>query len=94
MSRKIYTVQESEIAVDPIPIPAHWPCVFGMDARPTETAALWGAFDPEADILYVYSEHHQISAEPAIHAHGIGSRGKWIRGLLDPTANGRSRNDG
>jgi hypothetical protein len=53
VSRKIYTVQESEIAIDPIPIPAHWPCVFGMDARPNETAALWGAFDPAADILYV-----------------------------------------
>jgi len=83
-SRAIYTVLESEIAVDPIPIPAHWPCVFGMDVRLTETAALWGAFDPTADILYVYSEHCQSSAEPAIHAHGIGSRGKWIPGLLDP----------
>jgi len=93
-SRRIYTVQESEIAIDPIQIPAHWPCVFGMDARLTETSALWGACDPQTDILYVYSEHCQSSAEPAIHAHGIGSRGKWIPGLLDPTANGRSPSDG
>ena len=94
ISRRIYAVQESEIAVDPFPIPAHWPCVFGMDPRPTETAALWGAFDPTADILYVYSEHYQSGAEPAMHAHGIGSRGKWIPGLLDPKANGRSPSDG
>ena len=93
-SRAIYPVLESEIVIDPIPIPAHWPCVFGMDARLTETAALWGAFDPTADILYVYSEHCQSSGEPAIHAHGIGSRGKWIPGLLDPKANGRSPSDG
>jgi predicted phage terminase large subunit-like protein len=94
VSRRIYTVQESEIAVDPIPIPAHWPCVFGMDVRVTETAALWGACDPQTDILYVYSEHCQSGAEAAIHALGIGSRGKWIPGLLDPTANGRSQSDG
>ena len=94
VSRKIYTVQEAEIAVDPLEIPAYWPCAFGMDARLTETAALWGAWDPQTDILYVYSEHFQSSAEPAIHAHGIGSRGKWIPGLLDPTANGRSQSDG
>src|ERR1039457_4248546 len=94
VSRRIYTVQESEIAVDPIPIPAHWPCVFGMDVRVTETAALWGACDPQTDTLYVYSEHCQSGAEAAIHALGIGSRGKWIPGLLDPTANGRSQSDG
>jgi Terminase RNaseH-like domain len=83
-SRTIYPVLESEIAIDPIEIPAHWPCVFGMDARLTETAAILGAFDPTADILYVYSEHCQSSAEPAIHAHAIGSLGKWIPGYSIP----------
>jgi hypothetical protein len=42
----------------------------------------------------VFSEHYQSSAESAIHAHGIGSRGKWIPGLLDPKANFRSQSDG
>src|ERR1022692_2278379 len=35
-----------------------------------------------------------LPGQPVVHAHGIGSRGKWIPGLLDPTANGRSQSDG
>ena len=61
---------------------------------PAVCPALWGALDPQTDILYLYSEHNQNNAEPAIHAQGIRSRGKWIPGLIDPTANGRSQSDG
>src|ERR1039457_688688 len=35
-----------------------------------------------------------LPGQPVVHAHGIGSRGKWIPVLLDPTANGRSQSDG
>jgi len=94
VSRAIYTVPESEIAIDSIEIPRHWPRAFGMDVRFTETAALWGALDPQTRILYVYSEHYQSNAEPATHSQGIRSRGKRIPGLIDPTANGRSPSDG
>ena len=82
-SSAIYTVAESEIAVDPFEIPTHWPRAFGMDVRWNETAALWGALDPETDILYVYSEHSQSQAQPAVHAQGILSRGRWIPGVID-----------
>jgi predicted phage terminase large subunit-like protein len=94
MSRLIYTVPESEIAIDPIPIPKEWPRIFGMDVRIHETAALWAALDPQTQILYLYSEHCQSVSEPAVHAQGILSRGKWIPGLIDPAANGRSESDG
>src|SRR5260370_602206 len=43
-----------------------------MDVRFNEISALWVALDPQTGILY---EHHQSSAEPAIHAQGIRSRG-------------------
>jgi hypothetical protein len=52
------------------------------------------AQDPQAKILYAYSEYDQSHAEPVIHAHGILSRGNWIRGVIDLTCNGRSRSDG
>jgi hypothetical protein len=43
---------------------------------------------------HVYSEYYQSHGDPAAHAQGIRSRGKWIPGLLDPMANGRSQSDG
>jgi predicted phage terminase large subunit-like protein len=93
VSRVIYTAAESDIACDSIDI-KNWPRVFAMDARPTETAALWAALDPQTQTVYVYSEYYQSHGEAAVHAQGIRSRGKWIPGLLDPMANGRSQSDG
>lgn len=94
VSRAVFAIAESEIAIDPREIPAHWPRAFGMDVRSMQTGALWGARDPETKILYIYSEHCQNSAEPAIHAQGILSRGKWIPGMIDHMANGRTQSDG
>jgi predicted phage terminase large subunit-like protein len=94
VSRAIYTVPEPEIAIDPIQIDKEWPCVFAMDARPTETAALWAALNPQTKVWHVFSEYSQSHGEAAIHAQGIRSRGKWVPGLLDPMANGRSQSDG
>ena len=56
-------------------------------------AAVWGARDPETDILYLYSEYIG-EADPAIHAAAIRSRGDWIPGLVDAAANGRNQIDG
>jgi Terminase RNaseH-like domain len=94
VSRPIYTIPESEIVVDPFKIPADWPRAFGMDVRYNQTAALWVALNPQTGILYASSEHYQTGSEPAVHAQGIRSRGKWIPGLIDVTANGRSQSDG
>jgi predicted phage terminase large subunit-like protein len=92
-SSAIYTVAESEITIEPFEIPNHWPRAFGMDIRLNETVALWGALDPLADILYLYSEHVQGQAQPAVHAQGILSRGRWIPGVIDLVATGRSESD-
>jgi predicted phage terminase large subunit-like protein len=86
VSSAIYTVGQSEIAIEPFDIPKHWPRAFGMDIRWNETAALWGALDPHNDILYLYSEHSQKQAQPAVHAQGILSRGRWIPGVIDLAA--------
>jgi hypothetical protein len=79
VSRAIYMVAESEIAVDPIDIPEHWLRAFGMDVRFHETAALWVALNPQTGILYAYSDHYQSSAEPAVHAQGIRSAASGFR---------------
>ena len=92
-NRLIYPIPEAEIVVPEFAIPAHWPRAYGLDIRWNTVAAIWGARDPQSDILYFYSEY-LADADPAIHAAALRSRGAWIPGLVDPSANGRDQTDG
>jgi hypothetical protein len=90
----IYPVPESNFVVEPFELPPwYWRC-FGMDVGWNFTCALWAAIDHETDIVYIYSEHYQGSAEAAVHAQGIRGRGDWVPGVIDPAARGRSQHDG
>lgn len=93
-SGAIYPIPESEILVDDMPIPDHWPRAFGFDVGWNRTAAIWGAKNLETDTVYLYREHYRAQAEPAIHAAAIRSSGEWIPGVIDPAARGRSQTDG
>jgi hypothetical protein len=90
----IYPVPETDIACDPIEIPKHWPRCYALDVGWNRTAVLWAAWDREGDIVYLYSEYYRGQAEPAVHGVAINSRGKWIPGVIDPAARGRSQVDG
>ena len=78
-SGAIYPVPESDIICQPFVIPKFWPKCYALDVGWNRTAALWGAWDQEADIVYLYSEYYRGQAEPAIHAQAIRARGVWIR---------------
>jgi len=93
-SGRIYPIDESEIIVEPFQFPPWFRQVYALDVGWNRTAALWGALDPENDILYLTSEHYRAQAEPPIHAEAIKARGKWIPGVIDPAARGRSQHDG
>lgn len=93
-SGAVYQTAESEFVVPPFEIPAHWPRAYGMDVGWNRTAAVWGARDNQAGIIYLYSEHYRGQAEPIVHAYAIKSRGDWIPGVIDPASNGRSQKDG
>lgn len=93
-SGAIYPVSESDFTVDDFPVPDHWPRVYGMDVGWNRTAVVWLAWDRDADVVHVYSEHYVGQAEPVIHAQGIKGRGDWIPGVIDPAANGRTQTDG
>lgn len=93
-SGAIYPVPESEIKVPDFPIPAHWPRLYALDVGWNRTAALWGAWDRDSDIIYLVSEHYRGQAEPSIHANAIQARGKELCGVIDPAARGRSQGDG
>jgi len=90
----IYPIPEKDIKVDPFAIPDHWPRAYSLDVGWNWTAALWAAWNREIDCMYLYAEYKVGQAEPATHASAIKARGKWIPGLIDPAANGRSQRDG
>ena len=91
--RLIYPVPDTQIVVPEFPIPEHWPRAYGLDIRWNTVAAIWGARDPQSDVLYLYSEY-LAESDPAIHTAAIRSRADWIHGLIDVTANGRVEADG
>lgn len=90
----IYPIPVDEITVAPFPIPAWWPRVYGMDIGWNRTAAVWGAWDRENDLIYLYTEHYRGQAEPSVHATAIKARGEWIPGVIDPASRGRAQKDG
>lgn len=89
----IYPVPEGAFVMEPFEIPKHWPRSFGLDVGWNKTAAMFGAYDRETDIGYIYSEHYQGEVEPAVHVAAIKARGR-LPGTIDPAANGRSQLDG
>jgi len=90
----IYPIAEDDITIEPFEIPPSWPKCYALDVGWNRTAALWGAWDQQSDVVYLFSEHYRGEAEPIIHAEGIKARGEWIPGVIDPAARGRSQKDG
>lgn len=92
-SGAIYPVPETDVFVDDIPIPEHWPKAYALDVGWNKTASLFMAHDKDSDVVYVYSEYGRGQAEPSIHASAINAR-KVRPGVIDPAARGRSQHDG
>jgi len=90
----LYPVSKEYVVVDDFKIPVYWPKLYGMDVGWNNTACVWGAWDRDNDVIYLYSEHKQGESEPVIHAKAIQARGMWIKGAIDPASRGRSQIDG
>lgn len=90
----IYPVAESEVVCEPFEVPLYWPRAYGMDVGWNVTACVWGAWDRDSDVVYLYSEHFREHAEPSVHVDGIRARGGWIFGAIDPASKGRGQRDG
>lgn len=90
----IYPIPEEDITVQDFEIPAHWPRAYALDVGWNNTAAIWCAWDREADILYLIAEYKRGQCEPAIHAQSVKARGEWIPGVVDPASAGANQKDG
>ncbi len=91
----IYPIPVDEILYDHFPIPDHYKKMYGMDVGHTCTAAVFGALDPDTDVLYIYHEHKGERQIPEVHAAAIKRQaGDWMPGVIDPSASQGSHFDG
>jgi hypothetical protein len=96
-SGMVYPVPESQIICKPVELKPTWGAVYGLDFgwNPSPTAALFGAYDRDNDVLYFYQEYGDTEKTPSHHAAKIWDRGgKWIPGVCDPAGKMSSLNDG
>jgi phage terminase large subunit-like protein len=93
-SGAIYPISEDDLLIDDFNFPAYWPRAYGFDFGWKNTAAVWGARNPENDTWYLYSCYKKGHSEPPVHAQAIKLRGEWIRGVCDPAGRISSQDDG
>ncbi len=91
--RLIYPIPDARIVVQDFSIPDHWSRAYGLDIRWNTVAVIWGARDPQSDVLHLFSEYY-AEDNAAIHAAAIRSRPDSVVGFFDPRANGRNQADG
>jgi hypothetical protein len=92
-SGAVYDVPTSEFVIDPIKIKPWFKRCYGMDVGWNWTAVVWGALDPDTDVLYLYDCYKREKEKPEVHASAIQRRGKMV-GAIDPAARTRSQVDG
>lgn len=92
-------IDEASVLYDPFPLPPHWPRAFGLDVGWNQTAAVWGAWDRDNDIVYLYREYYPSRLDPGtdstrVHGAAIKAAGSWIPGAVDPSSIGANIKDG
>lgn len=79
----IYQLPEQDIKCNPFLIPKHYRRGYGMDTGWNFTAALWGALDPDTDVLYITFAYKRATSPPSVHAADIKAQGAWMPGVGD-----------
>lgn len=90
----IYPLLEEDITIPDFQVPPWYARCFALDVGWNCTAAVWGAWDRESDVVYLYSAYKQGHAEPETHVRAITQRGWWIPGVIDPASQGSGQKDG
>jgi hypothetical protein len=95
----VFPVPEDEIGfeISAMQIPPWFRRSYGMDVGWNNTAVIFGAYDAEQDVAYVYDAYKRGQAEPEVHASAIRKRypgGFKLPGCVDPASSGSSQTDG
>lgn len=78
-SGRVFPVAEEAIREEAFAIPAYWPRVCGVDfGWDHPFAAVWLAWDRDADVVHVTDCHRSREETPVLHAAAINVRGAWI----------------
>lgn len=78
-SGRVFPIVEDGIKINAFPIPPHWPRIAGLDfGIDHPTAAVWMAWDRDADVLYVTDTYRVKDQSILIHAASIKARGDWV----------------
>ena len=87
---RIYPIAEERLAVPWFAIPDWWGRLYAVDPGWGTTAALFLAYDADADVIYVTNEYYQGQKPPFVHARALLAYGAdWMPGVLDPYATGK-----
>jgi predicted phage terminase large subunit-like protein len=93
-TNSIFAMPLAEISCEPFSIPPYWPRIYALALDWQRVSAIWAACDPDNQAVYLYGEYTARRAELAIHIDAIRSRGKDVRGFMNPAAHGRSQEEG
>lgn len=78
-SGRVFPIPEEDIAIDPIPIPEHWPRIIGLDfGWDHPTAAIEMVWDKDGKRVIVTKAYRKREATPIIHAAALKAWGEWI----------------
>lgn len=78
-SGRVFPVTEESIKEPQPKIPPHWPRICGLDIGwDHPTAAVWLAWDRDADVIHVTDCYRVREQTPVVHAAAIKARGAWI----------------
>ena len=78
-SGRVFPIPEDQIVIPPIPIPAHWPRIIGIDfGFDHPAAAVWVAWDRDSDTVYLTDEFRVRETSVVMQAPLLAARGKWM----------------
>lgn len=93
----VFPVPEKDIQFDIMEIPPWFRRSYAMDVGWNATAVLFGAYDADQDIAYIYDAFKRGQAEPEVYASAIKKRyppDNKLVGCIDPASRSRSQVDG
>jgi hypothetical protein len=96
-SGAVYPVPEEDVMYTAFEIPGYYRRAFGLDVGWNFTAAVFGAYDADQDVLYIHDGYKRQKAEPEIHAAAILKRypkDAKIQGAIDPASRTSGQADG
>ena len=79
----IWPVSQARISIADFPLPPHHRRCFAFETGWLWNAAVFGSWDEQTDIVYIYSVYKAEKAEPPINADAILAHGSWLPGVAD-----------